>query len=114
LSERGDWEEGVDFCTGFGVIEVLVGFSLAIVACVVVPMVEPSQGRSTSMKVNGAMMRSKIIIIIPPTARSLAFLLHGHRPIVGVPTHLCMGDVVVVVCCCSVSLNLIWMRKGVI
>ncbi len=35
--------------------------SLEIEACVVMPMVELSRGRSTSMKMNGTMMRSKIL-----------------------------------------------------
>ncbi len=111
-AERGDLECRVDFCS-FGVDVVLLfsvlsfGFSLEIKAGVVMPMVECSQGRSTMMKVNGAMMRSKIIIIIPPTANLLVFLCHGPCPIVGVPTHPHRGNVVAVFCCCSVSLNLI-------
>ncbi len=73
LSEQGDWEGCVDLHAGFGAIAVLVGFSLAIVVRVVVPMVERTCGRLTLMKVSGMMMRSKIIIIIPPTVRLLVF-----------------------------------------
>jgi hypothetical protein len=105
-SEQGDWEGCVGLCTDFGVIAVLVGFSLAVVAHVVVPIVGHSRGRLTLMKVSDAMMRSKIIFFTPPTARLLAFSCHGYCPIMGVPTCPHRGDVVVVICCDSVSLNL--------
>jgi hypothetical protein len=97
----------------FGVVVVLqfsvllFDFSLEIKMRILMPMVECNLGRLTLMKVNGAMMRSKIIIIIPPMARLLAFLHHRCCPIMGVPMHPRRGDVVVVFCCCSVSWNLI-------
>jgi hypothetical protein len=64
-SEWGDWEGRVDLRADFGVIAVLVGFSLAIVVCIVVPVIKHSWGRLTLMKVSGTMMRSEITIIIP-------------------------------------------------
>jgi hypothetical protein len=97
----------MDLHAGGGKIVALVSFSLAIMARVEVPVVERNQGRLTLMRVSGAMMRSKIIIIVSPTARLLASLQHGCHPILGVPMHLRRGDVVVVLCWCSVSLNLI-------
>ncbi len=39
-SERGDLERRMHLCTCFGVIVVLVGFSLEIAVCVVIPMVD--------------------------------------------------------------------------
>ncbi len=75
-SERGDWKGRMVLRAGFGVIVVLVGFSLAIMVHVVVPMVEQSWCGLTSIKVSGMMMRSEIIII-PLMARLLAFLCHG-------------------------------------
>ncbi len=40
LLERGDLERRVDLCACFGVIAVLVGFSLEIAAGIAIPMVE--------------------------------------------------------------------------
>jgi hypothetical protein len=47
FSEWGDLEMHVDCCACFGVIVVLIGFSLEIAACVVIPMVEKYQYGST-------------------------------------------------------------------
>ncbi len=59
FSERGDLEILVDCCACFGVIVVLVGFSLEIVACVVIPIVEKYWYGSTCNVVSSRSMMRK-------------------------------------------------------
>jgi hypothetical protein len=103
LSEWGDLERCLVLCTCFGVIMVLVGFSLEIPACIVISMVEGYQNGSTY---NKEMSRIAIRNIEnTPSVWSLALLRHGH-PILAVPTRLRRAGMVIV-CCCSCVFNLI-------
>jgi hypothetical protein len=115
-------KERIDVCRGcdleccldlrsFGVVAALLfsvllfGFSLAIKAHVVMPMVEDSQGVGLTLmrEQRSTIMRNETISILP-TARLLPCLRHG-LPIVGLPAHPRSVDRVVVVCCCSVVLS---------
>ncbi len=103
LSEQGDLGRRVDCCACFGVIVVLVGFSLEIMVRVIIPMVEYDwNGLTCSEQASRGVMRNSESI---PPSWLLALLCHGH-PILGVPEHP-RGAGVVVVCCCSFDLNLI-------
>jgi hypothetical protein len=103
LSEWGDLERRVVLCTCFGVIVVLVGFSLEIATHVIVPLVEGYWNGSTYNKKTSRIMIRKIEIT--PSVWSLALLCHGH-PILGVPTCPRRAGKVIVYCC-SFVLNLI-------
>ncbi len=93
----------MDCCACFGVIVVLVGFSLEIVVRVVISMVEYDQNGSTcSEQASRKVMRNNESI---PPSLSLASLRPG-RPILVVPEHP-RGAGGVVVYCCSFDLNLI-------
>ncbi len=87
----------------FGVIVVLVGFSLEIVVRIVIPMVEYNWNGSTCGEQGCRRVMRNSEIISP--SWSLASLRHG-RPILGVSEHS-HGAGEVVVCCCSFDLNLI-------
>jgi hypothetical protein len=103
LSERGNLGGRMDCHTCFGVIVVLVGFSLENVARVVIPMVEYDQnGLTCSEQASRRVMRNSESI---PPSWLFASLQHGC-PILGVPEHP-RGAGGVVVCCCSFDLNLI-------
>jgi hypothetical protein len=84
LSERGNLGGRVDCCAYFGLIVILVGFSLETVVRVVIPMVEYDQNGSTcSEQASRRVMRNSESI---PPSLSLASLQHG-RHILGVPEH---------------------------
>ncbi len=103
LSEQGNLGRRVDHCACFGVFVVLVGFSLEIVAHVIIPMVEYDQnGWTCSKQASRRVMRNSES---NPPSWLLASLRHGH-PILGVPEHP-RGAGGVVVCFCSLDLNLI-------
>jgi hypothetical protein len=93
----------VDCRACFGVIVVLVGFSLESVACIVIPMVEYDRNGSTcSEQASRRVMRNSESIL---PLWLLASLQRG-LPILRVPEHP-RGAGGVVVCCCSFDLNLI-------
>ncbi len=96
LSERGDLERCMVLCTCFGVIMILVGFSLEIAAHVIIPMVEGYWNGLTYNKDTSRIVIRKIEST--PSVWLLALLPHG-RPILGVPTRP-RRDGRVVVCCC--------------
>ncbi len=103
LSEWGDLGGRVDCCACFGVIVVLVSFSLEIVAHVIISMVEYDQnGLTCSEQASRRVMRNSESI---PLSWLLTSLQHGH-PILGVPEHP-RGAGGVIVCFCSFDLNLI-------
>ncbi len=103
LSEWGDLERRVVLCACFGVIVVLVGFSLEITAHIIIPMVEGYWNGSTYNKETSRITIRKNEST--PPVWSLALLRHG-RPILGVPMRPRRAGMVVV-CCYSFILNLI-------
>ncbi len=103
LSERGNLGRRVDCFAYFGVIVVLVGFSLEIVVCIITPMVEYDwNGWTCSEQASRRVMRNSESI---PPSWYLASLYHGH-PILRVP-ELPGGAGGDVVSFCSFDLNLI-------
>jgi hypothetical protein len=103
LSERGNLGGHVDCCACFGVIVVLVGFSLETVVRIVIPMVGYDQnGLTCSEQASRRVMRNSESI---PPLWLLASLRHSC-PILGVPEHP-RGAGGVVICCFSFDLNLI-------